>query len=136
MIRLIGTERTFISKDLIGFADKLTEEGTIGIRLDFLMLGFSYAIQNKLPPAEDFKRNELVRAQSLGDKSIAYEAAAHWYAKELDMLEEIKDSNNLINFICKVGIAGARTLRERWDVKTKSQIQWDIMQLAEKKENG
>jgi hypothetical protein len=135
MIRLKGTERTFISKDVIGFADRLAEEGTVTIRLDLLMLGFSYAVQNNLMPAEDIKRHELTDTQSLGEKSIAYESAACWYAQELGELDSIKTSNDLTNFICRLGIAGVRALQERWEVKSKSQIQWDIMQLAGEKKN-
>ena len=130
MIRLKGTERTFISKELIGFADKLAKEGTVAIRLDLLMLGFSYAIQQQLPPVESYTKHELVRTQSLGENIIAYEAAANWYAKELGLLEKINDSNDLADFICRVGVAGLSELQKEWEVKSKSQIQWHIMQLA------
>lgn len=130
MIRLSGTERVFISKDLIGFADRLTEENTIAIRLDLLMLGFGYAIKNRLLPADQFAKHELVRAQSLGDRSLAYEIAANWYAGELGLLEEIDDGNALIDFICRLGITGVRALQKQWEFKGKSQIQWHIMQLG------
>jgi hypothetical protein len=38
-----------------------------------------------------------------------------------------EDEHELLDFICRVGIAGVRALRERWEGRSKSQIQWDII---------
>ena len=130
MIRLKGTETLFISEDLIGYADTLYKEGTIPRRVDLLLLGFSYAVTNNLLPAENVKRHDLVRAYSVdNDARLAIEAVAHWYARELGK-DELTSESELLDFICRVGIAGLRELQKRWEQRRKSQIQWDIMELA------
>ena len=129
MIHLQSDQRLAISEDLIGFSDRLSNEGTVPRRLDLLLLGFSYAVNNQLPPAEDAKRHELIRASSLGDAQLAFEAVAQWYARALDS-PELVDESELLDFIIRVGVAGVRALKERWEGKSKSQIQWDVMRLA------
>ena len=129
MLRLKGSENLFFSKDLIGYADKLTEEGVVPRRVDLLLLGFSYAVANNLPPADKVKRHDLIRAYGIDNERLAIEAVAHWYARELGR-DELKNESKLLDFICRVGIAGLRELQKRWEQKSKSQIQWDIMQLA------
>jgi len=126
MIHLQGIERIFISEDLIGYADKLTEDGVFPRRLDLLVLGFSYAVTEEIPPADDFDRHELVRAVSLGDQKLPVEAVAQWYAQKLDR-EVPRDEHDLLDFICRTGIAGVRKLQEKWEGRSKSQIQWDII---------
>lgn len=129
MVHLQGTERLFISEDLIGYADKLTRDGVFPRRLDLLLLGFSYAVTNRLSPAGDVKRHELTRAVSLDESQLPVEAVAHWYAREIDQ-GELVDEGSLLDFICRVGTAGAGALSERWKGRSKSQIQWDIIRLT------
>ncbi len=129
MIHLQGTERLYISEDLIGYADKLSKDGVFPRRLDLLLLGFSYAVTNGLLPAEGARRHELTRAESLGDQKLPIEAVAHWYARKLGQ-DEPETEHELLDFIFRTGVAGVRALRERWEGRGKSQIQWDIMRLA------
>lgn len=129
MIHLQSDQRLSISEDLIGFADRLTTEGTVPRRVDLLLLGFSYAVNNQLRPAEDTKRHELIRVSGLGDAQLVVEAVAQWHARALD-LSELADASELLDFIIRVGVAGVRALKERWEGKSKSQIQWDIMRFA------
>ena len=74
----------------------------------------------------EFARHELTRAVSLGDQQLPIEAMAHWYAQKLDR-EVHKDEHDLLDFICRTGIAGVQELREKWEGRSKSQIQWDII---------
>lgn len=129
MVHLQGTERLFISEDLIGYADKLTEDGVFSRRLDLLLMGFSHAVTNEIPPvdADAITRHELTRAVSLGDQQLPIEAVAHWYAQKMDR-EVPEDEHDLLDFICRTGIAGVRELREKWEGRSKSQIQWDMVQ--------
>ena len=128
MVHLQGTERLFISEDLIGYSDKLTEDGVFSRRLDLLLMGFSHAVTNEIPPvnSSEITRHELTRAVSLGDQQLPIEAMAHWYAQKLDR-EVHKDEHDLLDFICRTGIAGVQELREKWEGRSKSQIQWDII---------
>ncbi len=130
MIHLQSHQRLFISEDLAGFADHLSNEGTMPRRVDLLLLGFSYAVNNRLSPTEEAKGRELTRVASLGGESqLAVEAVAQWYARSLDS-SEFADESELLDFIIRVGVAGVRALKERWEGKSKSQIQWDVMRLA------
>jgi hypothetical protein len=63
---------------------------------------------------------------SLGDQQLPIEAVAHWYAQKLDRGVP-GDEHDLLDFICRTGIAGVRELQERWKGRSKSQIQWDII---------
>jgi hypothetical protein len=128
MIHLQGTERLFISEDLIGYADKLTEDGVFSRRLDLLLMGFSHAVTNEIPPvdANEITRHELTRAVSLGDQQLPIEAVAHWYAQKLNC-EVPENEHDLLDFICRTAIAGVLELREQWEGRSKSQIQWDIL---------
>lgn len=130
MIHLQSHQRLFISEDLAGFADHLSNEGTMPRRVDLLLLGFSYAVNNRLSPTEEAKGRELTRVASLGEAQLAVEAVAQWYARALD-LSELTDASELLDFIIRVGVAGVRALKERWEGKSKSQIQWDVMRLAD-----
>jgi hypothetical protein len=131
MVHLQGTERLFISEDLIGYADKLTEDGVFSRRLDLLLMGFSHAVTNEIQPvdASEITRHELTRAVSLGDQQLPIEAVAQWYAQKLDR-EVPKDEHELLDFICRTGIAGVRKLQEKWVGRSKSQIQWDLIQTV------
>lgn len=129
MVHLPGTERLYISEDLIGFADKLTNDGVFPRRLDLLPLGFSHVVMEGLPPAEEATRRELMRAVSLQDQQLPIEAVAHWYARELgqdapesegELWASSAAPESLACALC--GSAGKR--------RGKSQIQWDLIQFA------
>jgi hypothetical protein len=125
MIHLKPGQRLFISKDLMGYADKLDEDGVFPKRLDLLLYGFSYAVTNELPPDEDVSRQELLRAMYLDDAELPVSAVAQWYAKKLD--HPLDDESDLLDFICRVGIAGVRELKEKWEGRSKAQIRWSII---------
>jgi hypothetical protein len=132
MVHLQGTERLFISEDLIGYADKLTEDGVFSRRLDLLLMGFGHAVTNEIPPvdAHEITRHELTRAVSLGDQQLPIEAVAHWYVQKLDR-EVPEDEHDLLDFICRTGIAGVLELRDKWEGRSKSQIQWSILKVED-----
>ena len=130
MIHLQSHQRLFISEDLAGFADHLSNEGTMPRRVDLLRLGFSYTVNNRLLPSEEAKGRELTRVASLGEAQLAVEAVAQWYARALDS-SEFADESELLDFVIRVGVAGVRALKERWEGKSKSQIQWDVMRLVQ-----
>jgi hypothetical protein len=114
-----------------GFADKMVDDGVYLRRVDLLLLGFAFAVTEKLSPADDVQRHELVRAMGLEDDTrLAVEAAAQWYAKEL-VIDGPHNERGSLNLLCRMGIAGMRALRRRWEGRTKSQIQFDIMRLVE-----
>lgn len=129
MVHLQGTERLFISEDLIGYADNLKEDGVFSRRLDLLLMGFSHAVTNEIQPADasEITRHELTRAVSLGDQQLPVEAVAQWYAQKIDDQEVPEDEHDLLDFICRTGIAGVQELREMWEGRSKSQVQWDIL---------
>jgi len=110
----------------MGYADKLDEDGVFPRRLDLLLYGFSYAVTNELLPDEDASRQELTRVTSLHDAELPISATAQWYNRKLGR-EPIEDEQELLDFVCRVGVAGVRKLRERWEGRSKSQIQWDII---------
>lgn len=125
MIKLDPTKKFFISEDLIGYADKLIEEGTFRRRVDLLLVGFSYAVNNQIEPAGEYQRHELIYVNNLKDALLPIEATANWYARELGY--QLEDDGQLLEFICAVGIAGTRSLQDRWRERRKSQIQFDIL---------
>lgn len=125
MIQLQPGQRLFISKDLMGYADKLNEDGVFQKRLDLLLYGFAYAVENELPPANDVRRQELIRVMYMGDNQLPFTAVAQWYARKLDV--DIDDEHDLLDFLCRVGISGVEALRERWEGRRKSQVHWDII---------
>lgn len=128
MVHLQGTERLFINEDLIGYADKLTEDGVFSRRIDLLLMGFSHAVTNEIPPVEnsEITRHELTEAVALGKQQLPIEAVAHWYAQKLH--RELPGTGlELRDFICLTGIAGVHELRDRWEGRSKSQIQWSIL---------
>lgn len=130
MIHLKGTESLYTSEDLAGFSDKLVGDGTLPRRIDLILLGFSYAVTQGLSPVETFKRHELLKAMSVNESDRrAVEAVAQWYAKQQGW-PTAENEKGLLDLMCRLGIAGARELRDRWKGKSKSQIQWDILQMA------
>lgn len=131
MIRLNGTERFYISEDLVGLASQLSKDGTIPRMVDLLFLGFGYAVQNELLPVEVKKKHELVAVSNFqgDDMLLALEATAQWYAEKIgDTLPT--ESSELLNLICEIGVIGARELGKRWVSRRKSQIQIDIMSFT------
>ena len=125
MIHLDPGQRLFLSEDCIGYADKLKSDGVFTRQVDLLLYGFSYAVNNNLPPAEDTRRHELTRVTSLGEKELPISAVAQWYAENSN--HSLEDEQDLLHFICRVGIAGVRALREKWEGRRKLQIQWYII---------
>lgn len=126
MLHLQPGQRLFISEDLIGYADKLDADGVFPRRLDLLLYGFAYAVANELKPAENVQRHELIRAMYLDDEELPVSAVAQWYNRKLGY-DPLDDEQDLLDFVCRVGIAGVRALRERWEGRSKSQIQWTII---------
>jgi hypothetical protein len=126
MLHLQPGQRLFISEDLIGYADKLDADGVFPRRLDLLLYGFTYAVANELEPANDVQRHELIRAMYLDDEELPVSAVAQWYNRKLGH-DPLDDEQDLLDFTCRVGIAGVRALRERWEGRSKSQIQWDVI---------
>lgn len=134
MVHLRSNQRLFVSEDLLGYIDKLTSDGVIPYQVDFLQLGFCEAVQARLQPASSFSRHEITSDTNiLGKRKIVIEAVAQWYAREIE-IERPQDSSELLDFICKIGIAGGRKLRERWGDRRKGQIQADIATLTNIKE--
>jgi len=74
-----------------------------------------------MKPAEDVQRHELIRAMYLDDEELPVSAVAQWYNRKLGH-DPLDDEQDLVNFTCRVGIAGVRALRERWEWRSKSQI--------------
>lgn len=125
MIKLDPTKKFFISEDLIGYADKLIKEGTFRRRVDLLLVGFSYAVNNQISPADDYQRHELIYVNNLKEMLLPVEATANWYSRDLGY--QLEDDGQLLEFICAVGIAGTRVLQDRWRERRKSQIQFDVL---------
>jgi len=125
MIKIDPTKKFFISEDLIGYADKLIEEGTFQRRVDLLLVGFSFAVNNRIEPAGEYQRHELIYVNNLKEMLLPIEATANWYSRELGY--NLEDDGQLLEFICAVAIAGTRELQNRWKERRKSQIQWDVL---------
>lgn len=126
MIHLQPSDRLFISEDLIGFSDEFVTKGIMKRRVDLLFLGFSYAVKTGLLPAEEYRRHALIQVALIEEElMLSIEAIAQWYAQEL-RYNEIVDKSKLLEFICTIGISGVKALQERWENKSKSQIQFDI----------
>jgi hypothetical protein len=126
MLHLQPGQRLFISEDLIGYADKLDDDGVFPRRLDLLLYGFAYAVTNEFEPAEDVQRHELIRAMYLDDDELPVSAVAQWYNRKLGR-DPMDDEQELLDFTCRVGIAGVRELKEKWEGRSKSQIQWAVV---------
>lgn len=125
MIKFEPSRQFYISKDLLGYADKLIQEGTFRRRVDLLLLGFAFAVRNEIVPAEEYQRHDLIYVNNLKKMLLPVEVAGNWYARQLGYI--LKNDKELLDFVCAVGIAGTRELKERWSERRKSQIQWDIL---------
>lgn len=127
MIHLQSNQRLYISEDLRGYVDKLTDDGTIPYAVDFLQLGFAESISERLKPATQYTRHEITDNTSiLGNAKVVLEAVSQWYSREIGY-EDIDTSEKLINFICSIAISGGRSLRNKWSKRSKSQIKSDII---------
>ena len=131
MIHLQSNQRLYISEDLRGYVDKLIDDGTIPYAVDFLQLGFAYAVRKELEPATEFDRHTITtNTDILGKTKISLEAVAQWYARESNV--EIESSNDLLIFICNMSITGGRLLKEKWATRSKPQIQDHVLSFANK----
>ena len=130
MARINETDRLFIDEGVAGYTKALVESGIVPRQVDLLLLGFAYAVRNRLPVPEQFQRHEIVRAAGIDpDSRLAVEAVAPWYACE-NGLPEPDDSKELLDFICRLGSAGIAVLKDEWKGKAKSQIELAILRLA------
>jgi hypothetical protein len=123
MLRMNDADNTFITEDVAGFAKRLTDDGIFPRQLDFLLLGFSYAVRNRIPPMEKGKRHDLTEVAAVTeDIRVAVEVVAPWYARQLG-IDPPGDERSLLDFICRVGSAGIKALQKEWKDRSKSQIQ-------------
>jgi len=65
----------------------------------------------------------------LDDEELPVSAVAQWYNRKLGH-DPLEGEQELLDFVCRVGIAGVRELRERWEGRSKSQIQWSVIKLS------
>lgn len=130
MIHLRSNQRLYISEDMRGYVDKLIDDGTIPYAVDFLQLGFAYAVRERIQPAKEFDRHNITsNTDILGESKLVIEAVANWYAREIDTPIPV-DSGDLLQIICNSGVAGGHSLKQRWSSKSKSQVQNDISNLS------
>jgi len=129
MIRLSPNQRFYTSEDVIGYTDTLMRDGVITKLIDFLMLGYSYAVVHQLPPAENIQRHQLTYITTREDMILTIEAMTHWYLESIGY-PPVEDEKQLLERICELGIAGCRELKSQWEQKSKSQIEWDILQMV------
>lgn len=128
MIHLQSNQRLYISEDLRGYVDKLIDDGTIPYAVDFLQLGFAYAVQEELEPATEFDRHTITtNTDILGDAKLVVEAVAQWYARKIGHAK-LENSSDLLALICNISVSGGRSLQGRWETRSKSQIQQDILE--------
>ena len=130
MIQLKDLDLIYVDKELAPLTARLAEEGTVQRQVDLLLIGYAYAIQQKMKPKEKIIRHDLIRAGALGDDNkIAIELTAPWYTKEQE-LQKIETPKQLLEFTCKLASAGLEKLAEKWKERTKSQIELAILKLA------
>ncbi len=129
MLKLKDTDSMYIAEDLSGYAKRMVEDGIFARQVDLLLLGFSYAVKNQVPPAEKIKRHDLLLAGAIDpDTRMAVQAVAPWYARELGQPVP-SDERALLDFICRLGSAGIASLQEDWKGRSKSQIELSILRL-------
>jgi hypothetical protein len=129
MIHLQSNQRLYISDDLRGYVDKLNDDGTITYSVDFLQLGFAYAVNEEIHPPSETNKHELTSVNTLGGKAIVYETIAQWYSRKI-YGSTPTSSEELLSLICGLGVSGGRKLKERWEKKSKSQIRNDIVKIS------
>jgi hypothetical protein len=136
MVHMNDADNMFIAEDVAGFVKRLTEEGIFPRQLDFLLLGFSYAVQKRIFPVDRGKRHDLTEAAAVKrDIRQAVEVVAPWYARELG-IDPPTDERSLLDFICRVGSAGIGALQKEWKDRSKSQIQSLILMLIKNTEDS
>lgn len=127
MIHLQSSQRLYISEDLRGYVDKLTDDGTIPYAVDFLQLGFAESVREGLKPATQYKRHEITdNTNILGDTKVVLEAVSQWYSREIEHTN-INASDEMLDFICELAISGGRMLKDKWSKKSKHQIESEIL---------
>ena len=126
MTHLKSNQRLYISKDLRGYGDKLIDDGTIPYAVDFLQLGFAYAVREELEPAGEYDRHTITtNTDILGDGKHVVEAVAQWYARKSGT-GKLNSSDELLEFVCAIAITGGRRLQKDWKGRSKSQVQSQI----------
>lgn len=130
MIRLNDIDSMYIDEQVAGFAKRLVEDGIVPRQVDLLLLGFGYAVHNRIQPPERIKRHDLLRAGGVEENTrLAVEAVAPWYAREFGVAAP-EDARGLLDFICRVGSAGVAALQKEWEGRAKSQIELSILRLG------
>ena len=131
MLTLKDTDSMYIAEDLSGYAKRMVEDGVFSRQVDLLLLGFSHAVKNRIPPTEKIKRHDLLRAGAIDpDTRRAVEAVAPWYARELGQPAP-SDERALLDFVCRLGSAGIAALQKEWEGRAKSQVELSIIRLTQ-----
>ena len=115
-------QRIRLDESLSAYAQKLVEDGAIERQVDLVLLGFSYAVKEKIrPAATSAQSRDLVPFSSIRewkDERNAIECVVNWYAK--DCGATLKDEKDLLDFFCRVGNAGAAEIRTKTQALSKS----------------
>ena len=136
MLHLNDVDSMYIDEQLSGYTKQLVQDGVCEKQIDLLLLGFGHAVRGRIAPAEKIKRHDLLRAGALEkDTRLATEAVAVWYARELGD-GSLTDGKKLLDFICRVGSAGLKALKVKWEGKGKSQIELAILRMASENRPG
>ena len=130
MIRLEEIDQVYVEEDLSGFTKQLVQDGIFPRQIDLLLLGFSYAVAQGLAPPDRIKRHDLIRAGGIKDDvRLVIETVASWYARRRQ-LPEFDSPRALLDFICRLGSEGVRSLQKEWEGKAKSQIELAILKIS------
>lgn len=130
MLHLEDIKSMYINEEVSGFTKRLVDDGIVPRQVDLLLIGFGYAVNNRLAPLDKIKRHDLLRAGAIDpDSRLAIEAVAPWYSREIGT-EPPNDERGLLDFICRVGSAGILALQKEWKGRQKSQIELAILRLA------
>jgi len=130
VVHLDEGDNVYISEDLVGYAQKLKNDGVVPRQIDLLLLGFAYAVEKGISPLEKMTRKDMARAIIIDkDLRIAVEATAAWHAKQIGAPVP-DDDKKLLDFICRLGSAGVQTLQKEWEGKSRSQIALSVLKLA------
>ena len=131
MLNINELDHIYISEGVAAYSKKLASDGVFDRQVDFLLLGFAYAVQKELTPPDRIQRHDLIRAGAIEvDTRLAIEAIAGWYV-ERKGLTGFDDEKKLLDFVCRLGSEGVKVLQEEWSGKTKSQIELNILRLTE-----
>lgn len=136
MVHMNEVDSMYVDEELAGYAKKCVEDGVCEKQVDLLLLGFGHAVRNRIGPPEKVKRHDLLRAGAVDSEMRAViEAVAPWYARELGQ-DPPNDPRKLLDFVCRAGSAGLKTLKDAWANKTKSQIELAILRMVSDKANA